>query len=160
MARRVEEILRGVESEYKDQRYMRTVARIRGEMWTAVARGEFPEDISGVEAPPRIYVHPLFTFFPEDSFMQIDGSKVRLTLNENKLLDALSKQPNRTLTRPHLVNSIWGAEAFGADDHAVNIYIHKLREKIDNGRRIDSPIEAVRGIGYVLSDSSRVSSPT
>jgi DNA-binding response OmpR family regulator len=77
----------------------------------------------------------------------VAGSPVELTKLEFDLLDALSEQPRRVLSRTQLLEHVWGPGWFG-DDHVVDVHIANLRQKLGDARFI----RTVRGVGYRMGD--------
>jgi two-component system response regulator QseB len=73
------------------------------------------------------------------------GERVTLTPTENALLDALSEDPDRVLSRDSLLASVFHP---GDQPGIVDTYVHYLREKL--GR---DAVETVRGHGYRLGTS-------
>jgi DNA-binding response OmpR family regulator len=88
-----------------------------------------------------------------DAFVAIDyldrrvlvaGIPVELTPIEFKLLSALVRHRNQVLSRPQLVELVWGAAQ--ADPNEVKVYVSYLRRKL---REVGvDPVETVRGFGY------------
>lgn len=76
------------------------------------------------------------------------GHRIRLTSREFALLELLARHPNQIFARARLIDALWDA-AFAAESNIVEVYIHSLRRKVDEGRR-DGLIETVRGSGYRL----------
>ena len=68
---------------------------------------------------------------------------VDLTGREAALLELLLKQPGRTVTRAHAIDTIWGG---AAEPNVVDRYVTRLR------RKLGSPplIQTVRGSGFTL----------
>jgi DNA-binding response OmpR family regulator len=79
-----------------------------------------------------------------------NGEPVALSPREFELLQIFMQEPGRTFSREEICARIWERE-HEYDTRTVEIFIMRLRKKIDEGR--DKPmIETVRGIGYVLRD--------
>lgn len=69
---------------------------------------------------------------------------VDLTATEFKLLAHLMEYPGRAMTRDHLLDSVWGTEAF-VTDRTIDTHVKRLRAKLgEAGERV----ETVRGVGY------------
>jgi len=80
---------------------------------------------------------------------EVAGTHVGLTRIEFDLLDQLTANAPRVLTRAQLLESVWGGEWY-SDDHVVDVHIANLRKKL--GRLTDqSIIRTVRGVGYGLA---------
>ena len=76
------------------------------------------------------------------------GRRIELTAKEFALLEYLMRHPGRVLTRTQIVDSVWRYD-LEALSNVVDIYIHYLRDKIDQG--FSRPlIKTVRGVGYKI----------
>jgi two-component system alkaline phosphatase synthesis response regulator PhoP len=78
------------------------------------------------------------------------GEKVELTLKEFELLEILTKNKGRVMTRDFLLDEIWGYEFVG-ETRTVDVHIRHLRQKIEVDDKNPKHIETVRGIGYRFS---------
>ena len=77
-----------------------------------------------------------------------DGRVIELTAKEFALLEYLMRHPGRVLTRTQIVDAVWRYD-LEALSNVVDIYIHYLRDKIDQG--FSRPlIKTVRGVGYKI----------
>jgi DNA-binding response OmpR family regulator len=77
-----------------------------------------------------------------------DGRLIELTAKEFALLEYLMRHPGQVLTRTQIVDAVWRYD-LEALSNVVDIYIHYLREKIDQG--FSHPvIKTVRGVGYKI----------
>ena len=71
---------------------------------------------------------------------------VELTATEFRLLEYLLTHPGIVLSRTQLEERVWSNE-FEINSNVVDVYIRKLRRKLDPGRDL---IETLRGMGYRL----------
>jgi two-component system, OmpR family, copper resistance phosphate regulon response regulator CusR len=80
------------------------------------------------------------------------GAELELTRRESELLEYLLRHKNEVVTRDMIAQDVW-KEGTGSMTRIIDVYINALRKKVD---RIGptSLIQTVRGIGYVLRDSS------
>jgi len=77
-----------------------------------------------------------------------DGIVIELTAKEFALLEYLMRHPGRVLTRTQIVDAVWRYD-MEALSNVVDIYIHYLRDKVDQG--YSHPlIKTVRGVGYKI----------
>ncbi|NWG33105.1 MAG: response regulator transcription factor [Chloroflexi bacterium] len=76
-----------------------------------------------------------------------NGSPLKLTPNEFKLLHLLASRPGQTLTRESLLEDLHGAAS--SLDRSVDSHIKNLRKKLEAASG-DPSIETVYGIGYRL----------
>ena len=81
-----------------------------------------------------------------------NGSPVKLTPNEFKLLHILANRPGQTLTREQLLDDLHGAAS--SIDRSVDSHIKNLRRKLETASG-ESMIETVYGIGYRFLESDR-----
>lgn len=81
-----------------------------------------------------------------------NGRIIELTAKEFALLEYLMRHPGRALTRTQIVDAVWRYD-MEALSNVVDIYIHYLRDKIDQG--FPHPlIKTVRGVGYKIDASN------
>ncbi len=73
---------------------------------------------------------------------------VELTTKEYVILEYLMRHPNVVVTRTMIEEHAWDYD-FDSLSNLVDVYIRRLRRKIDNERE-DSLIQTVRGAGYRL----------
>lgn len=72
--------------------------------------------------------------------------EVTLTNREDQLLRKLLLANGACVTRQELLDDVWGTES-GTDASIVDIYLRKLRGKLD-----PVEVENVRGLGYRITD--------
>ena len=75
------------------------------------------------------------------------GQPLNLTARELELLTALIEREGRIVSREELYRSVWG-EPYRKSDRSVDVYVGKLRQKLDDavpGRRF---IHTHFGFGY------------
>ena len=80
--------------------------------------------------------------------VSVGGKPVTLTRIEFDLLDVLSTDPRAVVSRPRLLERVWGPNWHG-DDHIVDVHMSNLRRKIGSAF-----IRTVRGVGYRLGDAA------
>ncbi|CAO3414073.1 response regulator [Azospirillum doebereinerae] len=77
-----------------------------------------------------------------------DGALVELTTGEYDLLLAFVENPQRVLTRDHLLD-ITRSRAASAFDRTIDVQVSRLRRKVETDAE-QSMIKTVRGAGYVF----------
>lgn len=77
----------------------------------------------------------------------VGGKAVVLTPTECKLLRLFLSNANSVLTRRALLEKLWDCEGNFVDEHALTVYINRLRTKIESGGR--KYIKTVYGMGYM-----------
>ena len=79
----------------------------------------------------------------------LEGENANLTPTEFRLLYALAKESPRVVTRDELLQQIWGRRASGRD-RTVDVFLRKLREKIDARAPRHEFLHTRYGVGYKL----------
>jgi len=77
-----------------------------------------------------------------------EGVELRLTPREFHLLKRLMKSPGIALSREELTDSIWGFNHFGSPK-SLDVYVRRLREKVEPNPSAPQFIQTVWGFGYV-----------
>ena len=73
-------------------------------------------------------------------------SVLEVTATELRLAEFLVTQRGRTVTKPQILQAVWGYDAY--DVNLVEVHVSALRRKMEaHGPRL---IHTVRGLGYVL----------
>src|SRR5438034_2223547 len=86
---------------------------------------------------------------PRDVQAYVDGESADLTPTEFRLLHALALERGRVVTREELMQRIWGRR-HRHRDRTVDVFVRKLRDKIDRrAPRLDF-IHTRFGVGYKL----------
>ena len=76
----------------------------------------------------------------------VDGSPIKLTSHEFRLLSYMAMHVGRVISRTELVEHIYDQD-FDRDSNTIEVFVGRLRRKIGVER-----IETVRGLGYRLLD--------
>ncbi|AEG16323.1 two component transcriptional regulator, winged helix family [Desulfofundulus kuznetsovii DSM 6115] len=87
------------------------------------------------------------SIFPAARQVKKGGKLLELTHREFDLLLFLARNPGRVFNRDELLDHVWGENYFG-DPKTVDVYIRRLRAKLENGRANPGFIETVWGVGY------------
>jgi two-component system KDP operon response regulator KdpE len=77
-----------------------------------------------------------------------DGSDVRLTPLEYRLLETLARHGDRLVTHSVLINEVWGPQRDAS--HALRVHIGSLRRKLEADPSRPHYIRTELGIGYRL----------
>jgi DNA-binding response OmpR family regulator len=87
---------------------------------------------------------------PADHAALVDGRPLLLTVRELQLLSELAQNAERVMTREELFETVW-RRSYNKSDRSVDVYVGRLRSKLDRalpGRRF---IHTHTGIGYRFS---------
>lgn len=79
----------------------------------------------------------------------VGGTLVELTPKEFRILHQFLLTPGLVLSRQDLLNRVWG-EDYALEEHALDVHIHSLRQKIEADPSRPMFIVTIRGIGYKL----------
>jgi DNA-binding response OmpR family regulator len=114
---------------------VRAAAR-RGVRTEEVRRGE-PIEIEELRIDPR------------EVQAYVDGISAELTPTEFKLLYALALDQGRVVTRDELLQRLWGRRE-SHRDRTVDVFVRRLRDKIDRRSSRHTFIQTRYGVGYKL----------
>jgi DNA-binding response OmpR family regulator len=78
-----------------------------------------------------------------------DGSSAELTPTEFKLLYTLALDRGRVVTRDELLQKVWGRRETHRD-RTVDVFVRRLRQKVDRRATRHSFIQTRFGVGYKL----------
>lgn len=84
-----------------------------------------------------------YTFDFATNRLDFEGNQITLTLQELKLIQTLSKEPEKIFTFDELTESIWGWEVVTKE--ALKSLIKTLRKKLP-----EPLLENIFGVGYTI----------
>jgi DNA-binding response OmpR family regulator len=117
------------------------VARVRA----AARRGVRPQETVRGEA---LEIEEL-VIDPGEVQAFVDGESADLTPTEFKLLYALALERGRVMTRDELLQRLWGRRE-SHRDRTVDVFVRRLRDKIDRPASRHTFIQTRYGVGYKL----------
>ncbi len=79
--------------------------------------------------------------------LHVRGQLVTTTATEFRLLDYLARHPGRVFSRDHLLDAVWGDARF-VTPRSVDVYVRRIREKIEIDPEEPRYLKTVRGAGY------------
>jgi DNA-binding response OmpR family regulator len=86
---------------------------------------------------------------PREVQAYVNGESAGLTPTEFRLLYALALEAGRVVTRDELLQRIWGRRETHRD-RTVDVFVRKLRDKIDKRSTDHTFIQTRYGVGYKL----------
>lgn len=105
---------------------------------------------------PRVISVADLTVDTASQSAQRSGNQLALTTKEYVLLEYLARHAGRVIGRAELVEHVWD-ENHDPFTNAIEVYINRLRKKVDDGR---APlIHTRRGAGYMLADQATLNQP-
>jgi two-component system alkaline phosphatase synthesis response regulator PhoP len=91
---------------------------------------------------------------PDDVQAFVDGENAVLTPTEFRLLYALALERGRVVTRDELLQRLWGRRQ-SHRDRTVDVFVRRLREKIDRRASRHTFIQTRYGVGYKLEPTPK-----
>jgi DNA-binding response OmpR family regulator len=114
------------------------------------------ELVARIKAVLRRFERPLTPAVTKVGEVEIDsgamtlavaGKQVTTTATEFRLLDCLARHPGRVFTRDQLLDAVWRDTQF-VTPRSVDVYVRRLREKIEPDPENPRYLRTVRGAGY------------
>ncbi len=84
---------------------------------------------------------------PAAMTLMVRGSMVATTATEFRLLDYFARHKGRVFSRDHLLDSVWRDTAY-VTPRSVDVYVRRIREKIEPDPENPRYLKTVRGAGY------------
>lgn len=82
----------------------------------------------------------------------VKDEEVNLTATEYKLLELLSKNKGRAVTKEIILEKLWDSNGNYVDENAISVNIRRLRKKIEEDAKNPQYIITLFGIGYILGE--------
>ena len=79
--------------------------------------------------------------------VQVENKVILTTVREFRLLEYLASHLGRVLTRDQLLDAVWKETPF-VTPRSIDVYVRRLREKIEADPRHPRYLKTLRGIGY------------
>lgn len=90
---------------------------------------------------------PDFELESESMTLKVRGTLTDVTATEFRLLHFLASHPGRVFTRDQVLDAVWRDMSF-VTPRSVDVYIRRLREKIEQDPEDPRYLKTVRGAGY------------
>ncbi|MFL5938130.1 MAG: response regulator transcription factor [Gaiellaceae bacterium] len=107
----------------------------------------------GVRAPDATRGEPIeieeLRIDPREVQAYVDGESAELTPTEFRLLYQLALDRGRVVTRDELLQKLWGRRE-SHRDRTVDVFVRRLREKVDRPASAHTFIQTRYGVGYRL----------
>jgi DNA-binding response OmpR family regulator len=91
---------------------------------------------------------------PDEHLARAEGRALMLSIRELRLLTELARRADRIVTREELFRLVWGRE-MRLRDRSVDVYVRKLRVKLEAALPDWSFIHTHFGLGYRLAADPR-----
>jgi phosphate regulon transcriptional regulator PhoB len=100
------------------------------------------------EAEKPVEVRGLF-IDPASYRVARSGKPIALSTLEFRLLYYLARRADRVFSRDQLLDAVWGTDRF-VTPRSVDVYIRRLREKVEADPEKPEYLKTVRGAGYIF----------
>jgi len=106
----------------------------------------------GQNASSEIFKSGALCVDPEKRVVSVDGTDVRLTPTEYKLLATLVQNAGKVVTHGQLLREVWGKRS-SEQGHYLRVYMQHVRQKLGDDALNPRFIITETGIGYRLKES-------
>lgn len=120
------------------------VARVKSQLRRYMRLGDYHGDSMGT----RIEVGGLLLDV-EGKQLYVDGSPVKLTAKEYKIVQLLMGHPGRVFSAEEIYERVWEEDAYSVEN-TVMVHIRRIREKIEINPGEPRYLKVVWGIGYKI----------
>ncbi len=79
--------------------------------------------------------------------VRVAGRTILTTVREFRLLEYLARHRGRVFTRDQLLDAVWKEGSF-VTPRSIDVFVRRLREKIESDPRHPRYLKTLRGIGY------------
>jgi DNA-binding response OmpR family regulator len=80
------------------------------------------------------------------------GKEIELTTKEYALLEYLMRNKNRILSRSTITQHVW-KHNFDSESNIIDVYIKRLRSKIEKEDGSKTLVQSIRGVGYRMRET-------
>jgi DNA-binding response OmpR family regulator len=87
---------------------------------------------------------------PAEFLVTVDGEPLAVTVRELQLLTALARRRDRIVSREELYTAVW-RRPYRAEERSVDVYVRRLRRKLESALPGWVFIHTHFGFGYRLS---------
>ncbi len=103
-------------------------------------------------APPRVLRAHGLELDRGGCSVRLHGSELTLTATEFRLLEFLMTRPGLVFSREQLLDAVWGRDR-AVTERTVDVYVLRLRQKIEADPTNPAIIRSVRGFGYSFNEA-------
>ena len=82
--------------------------------------------------------------------VSLRGVEINLTATEFRILDVLMSEAGNVLSREQLLDAVWGSDRSATDARVIDVYMLRLRQKLEADPAYPKRIRSVRGFGYAF----------
>lgn len=108
----------------------------------------------GTSERPEILINGPLEITPDEHLARVDGHTLTLSLRELRLLTELARRADRIVSREDLFELVW-ERPMRPGDRSVDVYVRKLRVKLETAMPDWCFIHTHFGFGYRLAAEPR-----
>ena len=84
--------------------------------------------------------------------VQLAGTPVKLTPREYQLLELLSQNRGKVVTKDMILEKVWDSRGVFVDDNTVNVTLNRLKKKIEPDSSHPLYVRNIFGLGYTFGE--------
>jgi len=111
--------------------------------------------LRGPSIAPRVMRSGLLELDRNSCVVRLNGGELSLTATEFRLLEYLMSRPGVVFSREQLLDAVWGQDR-AVTDRTVDVYILRLRQKIEQDSTNPKMIRSIRGFGYSFNEAKTI----
>lgn len=100
----------------------------------------------------NIFTYKDLTIDYEGMKVTVYGKEISLTATEYKVLELLSKNKGKVMTKEIILDKVWDKNGNFVDENTLSVNIRRLRKKIEKDSKNPEYIITVFGIGYTMGE--------
>ena len=108
--------------------------------------------LRGPSIAPRVMRSGSLELDRNSCVVRLNGGELSLTATEFRLLEYLMSRPGVVFSREQLLDAVWGQDR-AVTDRTVDVYILRLRQKIEPDPANPKMIRSIRGFGYSFNEA-------
>jgi DNA-binding response OmpR family regulator len=108
--------------------------------------------LRGPSIAPRVMRSGTLELDRNSCVVRLNTEELSLTATEFRLLEYLMSRPGVVFSREQLLDAVWGQDR-AVTDRTVDVYVLRLRQKIEPDPANPKMIRSIRGFGYSFNEA-------
>ena len=108
--------------------------------------------LRGPSIAPRVMRSGPLELDRNSCVVRLNAEELSLTAAEFRLLEYLMSRPGVVFSREQLLDAVWGQDR-AVTDRTVDVYVLRLRQKIEPDPANPKMIRSIRGFGYSFNEA-------
>lgn len=108
--------------------------------------------LRGPSIAPRVMRSGTLELDRNSCVVRLNSEELSLTATEFRLLEYLMSRPGVVFSREQLLDAVWGQDR-AVTDRTVDVYVLRLRQKIEPDPANPKMIRSIRGFGYSFNEA-------